>query len=93
MGKSAEACARALVAAMGGDGWPAARDRVTVVIGLARGLDADREVLDRAPEDERERVRAEHLAVWRVRLADLLDERPELDEPLREALAIPRAPT
>ncbi|MDU0294236.1 hypothetical protein [Saccharothrix longispora] len=38
-------------------------------------------------------MRAEHLAVWRVRLADLLDERPELDEPLREALAIPRAPT
>ncbi|ROP35743.1 hypothetical protein EDD40_0994 [Saccharothrix texasensis] len=88
MGESAEACARALVVAMGGEGWSAARDRVTVVIGLARRLDADREVLDRATEGERERVKAGHLAAWRVRLADLLDERPELDHPLREALAI-----
>ncbi|MGI5499240.1 hypothetical protein [Lentzea sp. CA-135723] len=82
----AEAGAEALVSVMATNAWESAGARIAAVIGMERRMNADDERLGNLPENERAEERAALTSVWRVRLADLLEDHPELADQLRDAL-------
>ncbi|MGI5499239.1 hypothetical protein [Lentzea sp. CA-135723] len=82
----AEAGAEALVSVMATNAWESAGARIAAVIGMERRMNADDERLGNLPENERAEERAALTSVWRVRLADLLEDHPELADQLRAAL-------
>jgi hypothetical protein len=80
------------VAAAATDAWQSARDGVVGLFRwagrgrqerVAEWLDEDAEALGGASAAERDRLRGEVAAAWRVRLADLLAEFPEAADELR----------
>lgn len=82
----------ALVAAAATDAWESARDGAVKLFGrlgrrreelAGEWLDEDAAALEAVSGVERERLRAELVPVWQVRLADLLAEFPEAAEELR----------
>jgi hypothetical protein len=82
----ARAAAERLVAAMGTGEWLSVRDRIAGVIGLGARLDAANARATAASGAQREGRAADETAAWYTRVHDLLEERPELAAPLREAL-------
>jgi hypothetical protein len=89
---AASAGGKALIGAAASDAWQTARDGMVKL--FARGgkrraevvrdhLDRDVAVIEAADPGERDEVRAQLLPGWQVRLADLLEEFPEVREDLR----------
>jgi hypothetical protein len=79
--------AQTVVAAVSTDAWGAAKRGVAQLLGrgdaererlAAQRLDQARDQLAAAPGQQAEQVRADLVAVWRTRLADLLEEDPEV---------------
>ncbi|GIJ66616.1 hypothetical protein Voc01_015330 [Virgisporangium ochraceum] len=88
--------AAALVGAAATDAWQSARAGFARLFGRGetgrqelaeRRLDVvEAEIVEAAP-DERDAVRQRHSAVWQTRLADLVEEHPELADELRALVA------
>jgi hypothetical protein len=79
--------AQTVVAAASTDGWGAAKRGVAHLLGrgdpererlAVQRLDQARDQLVAAPGQQVEQVRADLVGVWRTRLADLLEEDPEI---------------
>jgi hypothetical protein len=92
----AVAGAAALVGAMATDAWQAARVEFAKLFGRGdrqkqeladRRLDQAAAQVTQADHDNQDRIRGELLAAWQVRLQDLLDEHPDLEEELRTLTA------
>ena len=84
----ASAGGTALVSAMVADGWESVRERFARLLGrgdtrlaqdAAKRLEASRTVLAGRAGPELERARAEQEVAWRTRLADLLEDYPEVE--------------
>jgi hypothetical protein len=82
----------ALVGAAANEAWHGARSGVVALFGragrrrqeLAAGWADDTAAeVERAPEQDRDRVRERLVPVWATRLADLIEEHPEISEDLR----------
>jgi hypothetical protein len=89
---SATLASRAVVAAALTDAWGTTKRGVARLLGCGdpyrerlaeRRLDQTRDQLRAAPGQELEQARADLEAVWRTRLADLLEEHPEVADELR----------
>jgi hypothetical protein len=92
----ASAGATALVSAMVTDGWESVRGRFARLLGrgdarlvqdAVKRLEASRALLAGQAGPELERGRAEQEVAWRIRLADLLEDHPEVEGELRAAVA------
>ncbi|MFF2542561.1 hypothetical protein ACFVUY_08350 [Kitasatospora sp. NPDC058063] len=88
----ASSAAQALVDAATTDAWQAIRSGFLRLIGrgdpqrdqvAAHRLDDTAAQLEQADEEHQEQVREALLATWCTRLADLLEERPDVAEDLR----------
>jgi hypothetical protein len=82
----------ALVGAAANEAWQAARSGVVGLFGragrrrqeLAAGWADDTAAeVERAPEEEREQARERLAPIWATRLADLVEEHPELGDEVR----------
>jgi hypothetical protein len=84
----AGAAGTAIVKSMATEAWTAVRSRVVGLFGRAGKkqrqavevlLDRDLDALQRAPEDGREALLEELAPVWRGRVVDLLEDRPDAE--------------
>lgn len=85
-----------LVSAMATDGWQQVRARVVRLLGQENATEEQRQEarLERARQEvmaasgeEAEEVRQRQGEAWQTRFADLLEDTPEAEEPLRELVA------
>jgi len=92
----AGAAGSGLVSAMVTDGWQQVRTRAARLLGRGDAQDEERQEarLERArrevvqaPEGQAEEVRRRQGEAWRTRFADLLEDAPEAEGPLRELVA------
>ncbi|MGW2284173.1 hypothetical protein [Streptomyces phaeochromogenes] len=83
----------ALVGAMATDAWQTARTRFLQLLGrdgrrnsVEGQLEAQANVVERTAEDHREEARAALLPGWQLQLGDFLQEHPEAERELRQAI-------
>jgi hypothetical protein len=90
----------ALVSAMAADAWSAVKQRFARLLGRGdpeqveaaeRRLDRSRQELAGGSAPELEQARAEQVAAWKARLADLLEDHPACAAELRELIQAVRA--
>jgi hypothetical protein len=88
----------ALVAAMATDAWQTARTRFLQLLGregrreaVEGQMETQAELMERTADSRREDARAALMPGWQLQLADFLEQHPEAEQELRQAIEMVRS--